>query len=248
MLNVWLYSIISVILVSILSLVGVFTLAFKDHHLKNSLLFLVSFSAGALFGDAFIHLIPEAFENSSGIKISLYILFGITLFFILEKFIQWRHCHIPTSKNHPHPFAFMNLIGDSLHNFIDGLVIGGSYLVNIPLGITTTLAVVLHEIPQEIGDFGVLLHSGLKKTKALFYNFLSAILAIFGAILAILVGANINEFSIFLIPFTAGGFIYIAGSDLLPELQKEVKPLRSFVQFAAFILGIIIMLALLLLE
>ena len=248
MLYIWLYSIISVLLVSIISLIGVITLALKDHHVKNSLLFLVSFSAGALFGDAFIHLIPETFEFNRGVDLSIYILLGITVFFVLEKFIQWRHCHIPTSKNHPHPFAFMNLIGDGLHNFIDGLIIGGSYLVNIPLGITTTLAVILHEIPQEIGDFGVLLHAGLKKSKALLYNFLSGILAIFGAILAIIIGSNLDGFTLFLIPFTAGGFIYIAGSDLIPELQKEVKPLRSFIQLSAFILGILIMLALLLLE
>ena len=197
MLNVWLYSIISVLIVSILSLIGIFTLFLRENHLKNSLLFLVSFSAGALFGDAFIHLIPEAFEDGLGIRLPLYILSGIMTFFILEKFIHWRHCHVPTSKKHPHPFAFTNLIGDGLHNFIDGLLIGGSYLVNIPLGIATTLAVILHEIPQEIGDFGVLLHAGLTKTKALFYNFISAILAILGAVIAILVGSNISGFSTF---------------------------------------------------
>lgn len=244
MLNVWLYSIISVLIVSILSLIGVFTLFLRENHLKNSLLFLVSFSAGALFGDAFIHLIPEAFEDGLGIKLPLYILFGIMTFFVLEKFIHWRHCHIPTSKKHPHPFAFINLIGDGLHNFIDGLLIGGSYLVNIPLGVATTLAVILHEIPQEIGDFGVLLHAGLTKTKALFYNFISAILAILGAVIAILVGSNISGFSTFLISFTAGGFIYIAGSDLIPELHKETSPRNSIIQFIAIILGISIMFSL----
>ncbi|MBI2668081.1 ZIP family metal transporter [Candidatus Woesearchaeota archaeon] len=244
MLNVWLYSVISVLIVSILSLIGVLTLFLKEDHLKNSLLFLVSFSAGALFGDAFIHLIPEAFEDGLGIKLPLYILFGIMTFFVLEKFIHWRHCHIPTSKKHPHPFAFINLIGDGLHNFIDGLLIGGSYLVNIPLGIATTLAVILHEIPQEIGDFGVLLHAGLTKTKALFYNFVSAVLAILGAVIAILVGSNISGFSAFLISFTAGGFIYIAGSDLIPELHKETSPRNSVVQFIAIILGISIMFSL----
>ncbi|MDP6642187.1 MAG: ZIP family metal transporter [Candidatus Nanoarchaeia archaeon] len=248
MLDVWLYSIISVVLVSLLSLVGVFTLSLKDKHLKNSLLFLVSFSAGALFGDAFIHLIPEAFEFNLGVKLPIYILSGILIFFVLEKFIHWRHCHVVTSHDHPHPFAIMNLVGDGLHNFMDGLIIGGSYLINIPLGITTTIAVILHEIPQEIGDFGVLLHSGLSKSKALFYNFLSGFVAVFGAVLAITIGSRLGEFSSFLIPFTAGGFIYIAGSDLIPELHKEVKASRSFFQFVAFILGILIMLALILLE
>ncbi|MBI2663024.1 ZIP family metal transporter [Candidatus Woesearchaeota archaeon] len=248
MLNVWLYSIISVIIVSLISLIGIFFVVLNNGYIKNSLLFLVSFSAGALFGDAFIHLIPESFGLGLGVKIPVYILSGIISFFVLEKFVHWRHCHVPTSKNHPHPLAFTNLVGDGLHNFVDGLIIGGSYLVNIPLGIATTLAVIFHEIPQEISDFGVLLHAGLTKTKALMYNFASASLAILGAVLSIVLGSSIQGFGDFLIPFTAGGFIYIAGSDLLPELHKETSPGRSFLQLIAIISGILVMLALLLLE
>lgn len=142
----------------------------------------------------------------------------------------------------------MNLIGDGLHNLTDGMVIAGSYYVSIPIGIATTLAVIFHEIPQEIGDFGVLLHAGFSKTKALFFNFISALAAVIGAVIVLLVGIKFNNFEVFIIPFTAGGFIYIASSDLIPELHKETKPWKSFAQLIGIVLGILIMFALLLLE
>jgi zinc and cadmium transporter len=142
----------------------------------------------------------------------------------------------------------MNMVGDGFHNFIDGLVIGGAYLTSIPLGISTTLAIIFHEIPQEIGDFGVLLHAGYKKTKALMLNFVSALTAVLGTLIALFVGSRIGGFSDILIPFTAGGFIYIAGSDLIPELHKECSISRSFFQFIALMLGLLLMLAFTLME
>ncbi|MEK6861534.1 MAG: ZIP family metal transporter, partial [Nanoarchaeota archaeon] len=173
---------------------------------------------------------------------------GIILSFLIEKVIHWRHCHIPTSKEHPHPFAYINLIGDSVHNFIDGLIIAASYLASIPVGIATTIAVLLHEIPQEIGDFGVLLHGGFTKKKALFFNFITALTAVLGAVVALIISQSIEQLTLFLIPLAAGGFIYIAGSDLIPELHKEVKLSKSIFQIISFILGILIMMSLLLLE
>jgi zinc and cadmium transporter len=178
----------------------------------------------------------------------LFIIIGLLLFFILEKFIHWRHCHIPTCKGHPHPVATMNLFGDALHNLIDGMVIGASYLASIPLGITTTIAVVLHEIPQEISDFGVLVYGGFSKKKALMMNFFSALTSVLGAIVTFVIGSKISFFSTILVPITAGGFIYIAGSDLIPELHKEVNVSKSILQFLSIILGVGVMLALLLLE
>ncbi|TKJ17241.1 ZIP family metal transporter [Candidatus Woesearchaeota archaeon B3_Woes] len=244
--NVWLYSLLSVIIISLISFIGVVTLAIKAKFLQKILLLLVSFSAGALFGGAFLHLIPEALENISSTRIvSLLILSGILFFLILEKFIHWRHCHIPTSKRHPHPFAIMNLIGDGLHNFIDGLIIGASYLISIPLGFTTTIAVILHEIPQEIGDFGVLLHGGFKKSKALLLNFLSALTSVFGVIVSLIIGYKAIEFSVILLPIAAGGFIYIAGSDLIPEMHKECSGSKSFAQLLSLVFGILLMLVLL---
>ncbi|MDH5391226.1 MAG: ZIP family metal transporter [Candidatus Bathyarchaeota archaeon] len=247
---VWLYSLVSVIIVSLISLVGVLVFSLKEENLKKILLYLVSFSAGGLFGHAFIHMIPEAVgENGFGLQVSLYILSGIITSFIVEKFLQWRHCHIPTSEEHPHSFAYMNLFGDAVHNFIDGLIIGGSYLASIPLGVATTLAVVFHEIPQEIGDFGVLVYGGFNKSRALFFNFSTALTAIFGAIVALSLGFFIQDFIPFLIPFAAGNFIYIAGSDLIPELRKEEpRFLKSALQLTAFVLGVLILFSLVLLE
>lgn len=249
MIDVWIYTLVSVLIVSLISFVGVLTFSIKTDKLKKILLYMVSFSAGALFGDAFIHLLPEIIDEVGfGLEISIYVMFGIGFSFIVEKFVHWRHCHIPTSKQHVHPFAIMNLVGDSVHNFIDGLIIGASYLVGTPVGIATTLAVVLHEIPQEIGDFGVLLHGGFSKFKALFFNFITALTAVLGAIVSLLISSYVGNITIFLIPFAAGTFIYIAGSDLIPELHKEVKVGKSLLQFIAIVLGVLVMLALLLLE
>lgn len=247
---VWIYTIASVIIVSLISFVGILAFMGGGQKIKPLLLILVSFSAGALFGDAFIHLLPEAVsENGFSIQISLYLLSGIILFFILEKFIQWHHCHSPQEHEcKPKPLAFMNLFGDGLHNFIDGVIIAGSYLVNIQLGIATTIAVILHEIPQEIGDFGVLIHSGLTKSRALMFNFLSASLAVLGAVIILLLNTNSENALQILVPFTAGGFIYIAGTDLMPEIHKEVKLSNSILQFLSFISGIAVMSLLLLIE
>jgi zinc and cadmium transporter len=247
MLESWTYALLSVLAVSLLSLIGVVTFSLKDKVLKKILLFLVSFSAGALFGGAFIHLLPEAVTEygfTTGISLSL--LSGIFAFFVLEKFIHWRHCHIPTSKEHPHPFALMNLVGDAIHNFIDGLVIGAAYLLSIPVGMATTVAVVLHEIPQEIGDFGVLIHGGFKRGKALLFNFITALTSILGVVIAIILNGYIGNISYYLVPFAAGGFIYIAGSDLIPELKKVTSLRSAFTQLIGLILGVGIMVTLIL--
>lgn len=237
--SVWFYTIGSLMLVSSISLIGVFFLSLQEKVLKKLLIFFVSFAVGGLLGDAFIHLVPKSFEKlGSSLTTSLLILAGIFIFFSLEKFIRWRHCHIPISDHHTHPLATMNLIGDATHNLIDGMLIGASYLVSIPLGISTTIAIVLHEIPQEIGEFGVLLHSGMPAKKALFLNFLSALFALFGGIIALLISSYIENFALYLLPITAGGFIYIAGSDLMPELQHETKVSSSIFQFLSILLGI----------
>jgi zinc and cadmium transporter len=249
MIQIWLYSLLSVLIVSLISLVGLFTLSIKIEKLRKIILFLISFSAGALIGDAFIHLIPEAAEQSGfGLGISIALVCGILLFFILEKFIHWRHCHEPTCKEHPHPFAYINLVGDAFHNFIDGAVIGGSYLVSIPIGMATTIAVLLHEIPQEIGDFSVLIHGGFKVKKAIAMNFLTALTAVLGCIVSLLIGPLIENYTKFLILFTAGGFIYIAVADLIPELHKETGLKKALTQLLGILLGIAVMIAFILLE
>jgi len=246
MANVWLYAIVSVIVVSLISLIGVFFINGKKKNLKKMLLFFVSFSAGTLLGDAFIHLLPEAVDSSGfTLQISIYLMLGILSWFVLEKFINWRHCHLHDHKDHVHPFAVTNLMGDVLHNFIDGLIIGASYLASVPLGIATTLAVIFHEIPQEIGEFAVLLRGGFTRSRALLLNFLSALTAVIGAIIALVVGSSVTGLVVFLIPFAAGSFIYIATADLIPELHKEVELGKSSIQLFAFVLGVAVMAALL---
>lgn len=244
----WIPAIVSVVFVSALSLLGVLFIPFEKRRLKRLLTYAVSFSAGALLGDAFLHLLPEAAEGTGfGLAVSLFALAGILFSFIVEKFIHWRHCHVPTSEEHPHPFAVMNLVGDGVHNFIDGAIIAASYLVSVPVGLATTLAVTLHEIPQEIGDFGVLIHGGFTRKKALLFNFLTASSAILGAILTLLI-ARAAEIAELLVPFAAGLFIYIAAADLVPELHRETKASRSLLQLVFFIAGIGVMAALLILE
>jgi len=243
--SLYLYIFGSVLLVSFLSLFGVFFLSFSPRFLEKLTLFLVSLSAGTLLGDSFLHLLPEAAaDNGVSLRMWLWLIIGLVSFFVLEKIVHWRHCHIQTGPQHPHHLGVMNLVGDCLHNFFDGIIIAGSFLVSIPLGITTLIAVIAHEIPQEIGDFGVLLYAGYSRRRALFLNFLTALTAIFGAVIAVLLGARISGFSNLIIPFTAGGFIYIATADLIPELKKETAIHKSVYQLISIIIGVLIMLAL----
>lgn len=246
--NVWFYSLGSVAIVSLVSLVGVFTIGISSVRLKTFLIYLLAFSAGALFGDVFFHIIPEIGESGFSLVSSGWILAGFLLFFVMEKFVYWQHCHMPITKSHIHPFAYTNLIGDGFHNFLDGLIIVGGYLVSAPVGIATTLAVIFHEIPQEIGDFGVLLYGGFTKGKALFLNFVSALLAVAGAVVGLVLSSHIDSFAQILLPLAAGGFIYIAGADLIPELHKEVGLRKSFLQLIALLAGIGVMALLLLIE
>lgn len=249
MFEIWTYTLVSVFAVSLISLIGVLTISISMEKLRKFLLLLVSFAAGSLLGGALLHLLPEAIEQAEEIlKPMFLILSGIILFFTLEKILFWRHCHLPTTENHPHPVAINNIIGDGFHNLIDGMIIAGSYMVSIPLGLTTTLAVLLHEIPQEIGDFGILVHAGYSRKKALFFNFLSATIAIIGAGLTLAIGSSFIGLQEYVIPFTIGGFIYIATADLMPELKVETNTGRSILQLIAFIIGVGIMALLLLIE
>jgi zinc and cadmium transporter len=243
------YIILSVIIVSLISVIGILFLLVKQKFLQKILLFLVALSVGSLLGGAFLHLIPELVEEGLfNLQTSFLILGGIVFFFVVENFIHWRHCHTPTSKNHPHALGTMNLIGDGIHNLIDGMIIAAAYIINIPLGIATTIAVIFHEIPQEIGDFGILIYAGYSKMKALMFNFLSAITALVGAIIVIIFSNTFENLIHIIIPIAAGGFIYIAGSDLIPEIHKSQEKNFSIKNLAAIILGILIMYGLTFLE
>lgn len=249
MITSYIYALGAVVVVSLVSLVGVFTLSIKGEVIKKYVFLLVSLAVGALLGDVFIHLIPESFEElANGTHIGLLIIVGFFLFFILEKFLHWHHHQDDIAENHIHPVGKLVLFSDGVHNFIDGVVIGVSFLVSVPVGIATTLAVILHEIPQEIGDFGVLLHAGYSRKKALWLNFLSALMAILGTLVAFILGEAGESFTIWILPLAAGGFIYIAAADLIPELHKTKVIRYSLLQFAALALGVFLMFILTFLE
>jgi zinc and cadmium transporter len=247
--TIWILTLLSVFIVSLISLIGVFMLSMDERKLRRILFILVSLAVGGLFGDAFIHLLPESFRAESGeLSASLYVLLGIILFFILEKFLHWRHSHITDESEHIHPVGYINLIADGVHNFFDGVLIAASFLFSFQTGLATTIAVILHEIPQEIGDFGILIHSGFTRKRALQFNYLSATTAFLGAIIALIIGHSLANFSEIMIPITAGGFIYIAGSDLVPELHKELEFSRSLMQFVGILIGLGLMLLLTFIE
>jgi len=249
MLTVYLYSFTSVIIVSLISLVGIFTLSIKEDLLRKYIFIFISLAVGALLGDAFIHLIPEAFENFTNATLaSILIITGVLIFFILEKFLHWHHHGEDKDEPHIHPVGKLVLFSDGVHNFIDGIIIGVSFIVSIPVGIATTVAVILHEIPQEIGDFAVLLHAGYTKSRALWLNFLSALCAVLGVVLTIVLGETGRVFTEWILPIAAGGFIYVAVADLIPELQKTKKIKHSALQIMAVVAGILAMVALTLLE
>jgi zinc and cadmium transporter len=245
---VWLQALAAVAVISVLSLIGAVTLVLASDALNRILLVLISFAAGALLGDAFIHLLPELAESSRGFDLtaSLAVLGGITAFFLLEKVLHWHHAHFP-SEEVVHPVAVSNLVGDALHNFVDGAIVAGSFLVSPELGLATTIAVGLHEIPQELGDFAILVHAGLKPRRALMLNFLTGLASVAGGIITLLL-TSLDGVEHILVAFSAGAFIYIASTDLIPELHKEPEPGKSLVQAASLIIGIMVMTALTLVE
>jgi len=231
--------ILATFIISLGGLIGVFTLSIKEAKFSRVLMLLVALSAGALMGGAFIHLLPEAVEAMEPMIVFGIVLFSFVSFFFIEKLLHWRHCH----KGHCdiHTFGYMNLIGDGVHNFIDGLIIAATFITSIPLGIATTMTIAFHEIPQEIGDFGVLLYSGFDKKKALTANFFVACIAILGGVVGYFLSMYIDNFVSYLLPFAAGGFIYIAASDLMPEIRKEQGFKKTIATFCFFLLGIAIM-------
>lgn len=217
---------------------GLLFLIFRKN-LSKILIILVSFTTGALLGGAFFHFIPEALEELNLIKTAIFVIIGILLFYFIEKILHWHHCHDGTCKTHP--FTYLILYGDAVHNFLDGLIIAAGFLISIPTGLITSLLILLHEFPQEIGDFGVLIYGGLSKTKALMYNFLSQLTAILGGVLGFFFLSEVEQLTIYLLPITAGGFLYIAFNDLLPEIIKEKSKLKTIFNIIAIILGLLIL-------
>lgn len=239
------YILISTFLISLIAFSGAVILFLKEELLNKILLILVSFAAGALIGSSFFHLIPEAieevgFEEEATLKMFLFLLLGFCTFFILENFLQWHHHH---SKDHPEikSFSYLILISDAVHNFIDGLIIAASFIISFSVGTATFLAVAFHEIPRQLGNFGLLIYSGFKKLKALFLNFSSSLAVVCGGIAGFFISDKINDYLVYFLPFAAGSFIYIACSDLIPEIKHKVSPQKALIHFFVFLAGIAIM-------
>ncbi len=239
MLIVWVLG--ASVAVSLLSLIGILTFLLNEKTLHAVLIYLVAFAAGGLIGAAFFHLLPESLAQHNGLATYVTLILGFILFFVMERYFFWRHCHDVECK--VHPYTYLNIFGSSLHNFMDGVIIGASFLVSINFGLVATLAIVMHEIPHELGDFGILVYGGFSKTRALFYNFLTAVTAILGSVLGYFYGLAVSGFGQMVLPFAAGGFVYIACCDLIPELHKQEDSKRAAISMALFILGIGLMLA-----
>jgi zinc and cadmium transporter len=247
--SVWFQTIVSVLIVSAIAFVGIVILIVQAGLLQRVVPILVSFAVGALLGDALFHILPELAEDGGiTVGISWVMALAILGFFVLEKFIHMHHRLEAPPHGHIHPVALTNLLGDGLHNFIDGAIIAGAYLASAPLGIATTAAVVLHEIPQEMGDLGVLVHAGLTPRRALIFNFATALTAVAGAVITLLLEDTVGGVVQPMLALSAGAFIYIAGSDLIPELHKATDIRVSILQFVGIAAGFGVMAALLALE
>jgi len=230
----------SSLVMSAIALVGSVTLFLKKETLDRILLPLVAFAAGSMIGGAFLHMIPAGitkFGNTTSFYV--WILAGFSVFFALEQLLHWHHCH-RASANCKRPLTYLILIGDGLHNFIGGLAIASTFIADIHLGIMAWLAAAAHEIPQELGDFGVLIHGGMEYRKALIFNMLSALTFLLGGLVTYVASFNFDVS--FLIPFAAGNFLYIGASDLVPEVKEHGSLNVNIKNFLAFISGLVLML------
>lgn len=237
---------------SIASLIGGIVLLFKEKFASRISHLLSAFAAGTLLATAFLDLLPEGVKEaehlfeSTGIEINVFAwtVVGFLVFFVLERAIHWSHHHQVEqgefNRRGPKAIIPLIIIGDSVHNFLDGVVIASTFMVSIPLGIVTSLAVAAHEIPQEIGDFGIMLSKGIKRGKVLWFNFLSALVSVMGALLTYWFGSSIETIIPIFLSIAAGFFIYIAAADLIPEIHNQEKRTIALIETLLLILGIII--------
>lgn len=223
------------LLVSVVSLSGALFLLLRADLLRKLSALLVAFASGTLMGGAFFHLIPEAVFRRGDAAFGMVVL-GIVFFFALEKVLCWRHCH--DAQCDAHSFTYLNLVGDSIHNFVDGVIIAASFLVGPALGVVATTVVIMHEVPQELGEFGVLIYGGFTRRRAILFNLLTALTAIAGGALGYFFSLQVKELQIPLISVAAGGFVYIALADLVPELHKRRRPAESASQFLLMLAGL----------
>ncbi len=233
------YALGSSILVSLIAVLGSIPFMLKKKISNRFLTILLSISVGTLLGSVFLQLLPEAASHKYTLKLPIYLMSGFLLFFVLEKFVHSRYeeCKDKECHDNKHNLGLINIAGDGIHNFIDGLVIGSTYMISIPLGMAATVSIALHELPQEIADFGILLYAGFSRKKALFFNLLSAVTAMVGTVIGLLLSSKLTNFNSFILPFTAGVFLYIGASNLVPELHRRCSFAESIVDVAAIIVG-----------
>jgi len=225
---------------SSIAMVGGVTLVLKPATLDRLLLPLVAFAAGSLIGGAFFHMIPAAVDAGNDIlETGVLVTLGFTTFFLLEQVLHWHHCHRARSDC-KQPLTYLILIGDGLHNFLGGLAIAGTFLIDIRLGITSWQAAAAHEVPQERGDFGVLVHGGWPKGRALLFNVLSGLSFLVGGLFTYVLSFHVDVS--WLIPFAAGNFLYIGASDLVPEVNKNHAQKANALHFVAFLWGLALLL------
>lgn len=224
----------------VVSLLGGILLLYRKRLSEPTLHYLVSFAAGGMLAAAFLDLLPEALHEGGGDSVPTFALGGVLLFFLVEKFLLWHHHSHAHSAEEVKTVGPLIIIGDTLHNFLDGIAITITFLVSVPLGIVTTLAIIFHEIPQEIGDFAVLLDAGLKRAKVLLFNLASSLATLLGAWVALLFSESIERIAPQFLAITAGIFIYIAGADLIPEIHREKNRTRILAQVVSLIMGIIV--------
>jgi zinc and cadmium transporter len=265
-----------ILLIGCLSLIGIFMISLKENTLDKILFVLVAFATGTILATALFDLIPESLHHLEELNVGgagiaesvlfLFIILGFVVFFILERFIYWFHGHahqkgdqlvcydtltegidkVVERGNKIKNFALLNLIGDGLHNFLDGIIIIVAFLSGLSNGIIVTLAVLFHELPQEIGDFGILLYGGFTKKKALLFNFGSALVALLGGLFAFFLSGALEIFNLFFLAFSGGGFLYLASTELMPELIKEKNLKKSIIQTLVFLSGLVLIITLVL--
>jgi zinc and cadmium transporter len=229
---------------SALALVGTITVWMPAPTLARLLLPTVGLAAGSLLGGAFFHMLPESVDAiGNGLGVYLALVAGFLVFFVLEQFLHWHHCHRVEHVEcvERRPLGYLILLADGLHNLIGGLAVGGAFLVDIRVGIVTWLVAAAHEVPQELGDFGVLVHSGWERRSALAWNFASAVTFLVGALIAYAISDHVEV--AYLLPFAAGNFVYIAAADLLPEVTSEERTRDKLETSAAFVVGLAMLLA-----
>ena len=230
------WALLATLAVSLASLSGLPLIYLGLKRISGFTSFLVAFAAGALMGGAFLHLLPEATEKIEVLAVSWCILIGVVAFFILERLLRWRHCHEETCE--VHPVGYLNLIGDCLHNFLDGVIIAAAFLESTHLGVAVTVVILAHEVPQEIGDLGVLMHSGLTLSRAVMLNLFVALTAILGTVIGYYALEDFQKYIPYVLAISAGGFLYISACDLIPELHKERRQGRAWMALVLFLLGI----------